>query len=333
MTTTIKDVAREAGCSPTTVSLVLNKQENRISEETKVIKAAEKLNYTRNELARNLVRKKSNLIAMIVPDLINPYYTEISNHIINGFAKLGYTVMVLSTNNDVRIEDSGLEILNNGFFEGGIAVSIDFENFKNKLNPKVYEKLVVLEEVQDIMEDIHVVTTDNYKGGRLAAKYLSDMGHKRLICCTSLDKVPNHEKRLEGFGSYLHEIGVEFDDYNSILRSNLEIDGIEMFAEYVISEDVTGVFCVNDLIALGLISGLRKRGKRVPEDVSIIGYDNAYLNRFYSSDLTSVDSQIKRISRGAINILTSLLDEEKCEKINLVPPILHEGETVKRIDE
>lgn len=106
-----------------------------------------------------------------------------------------------------------------------------------------------------------------------------------------------------------------------------------MFAEYVISEDVTGVFCVNDLIALGLISGLRKRGKRVPEDVSIIGYDNAYLNRFYSSDLTSVDSQIKRISRGAINILTSLLDEEKCEKINLVPPILHEGETVKRIDE
>ncbi len=303
---TIKDVAKKAHVSVATVSRVIN-QKGYVNVETKkiVMDAIKELNYVPNELARSLFQKKSSIIAVIVPHLTSYYFAELLEVIENITIDLDYRLMVCNSQDDPEKEAKYLKIFDQYNIDGILLIS-------NTQRIEDYFKLniPIIEIDHNLSESIPSVASNNYQGGMLAANKLIDSGCKKIIHFRGPNMLMTVKDRTQGFQTALngknifnfsYDVGFKSpnkEEIENVINSNLDCDG---------------VFCDSDIIAIYVIQALKKAGKRVPEDVQVIGFDDIELASIFEPNITTIKQPVKEIAIHAVNSLMKLINKEELD--------------------
>ncbi|MGQ9748052.1 MAG: LacI family DNA-binding transcriptional regulator [Candidatus Caldatribacteriaceae bacterium] len=317
----IKDVARLAGVSATTVSRVINQTGKTSSKTTKrVIQAIEKLHYQPNLLARSLRSQKSKLLAFLVLDIESPVFARLAKYIEESASKKGYNLILCNIGENPKKEKEYLEILVQRQVEGIIFSRVSDESllFKTPQLDKI--PYVVLDRNLE-KEEAPTVKLDNHRAGLLAAEHLFDLGHRRFACLSGPLKIKICRERLEGFIETLKIKGVSFQDVH-IIEENFKIEGGKKGMNIILSlpNPPTAIFCMNDLMALGAVNAIHERHFSVPEDFSVVGLDNNLLSEYSYPPLTTVAQPFDQMAKEAINLLVKLIEGRKIRKREIILP-------------
>lgn len=321
--TTIYDVAREAGVSTTTVSKIMNNT-GRISTKTKqnVLKIMEELNFQPNVLASAMKGKSTYSIAFLIPDVDNPIYAKYLKHIEYHGQNLGYNIVMCSTENDPIKEARHITLMRQKKVDGFI-IADKFSNIV-LLKELIAEGFPVSLFAHDRPEfSIDSVSADDYAGGYRAAKHLLSLGHTQIAVIAE-DSISSRE-RIRGYRQALTEEGIEWDE-SLVLFSDQTIEGAEIQGGKLLDRIVrpTAIFGYNDLTAIGAMMAAKKRGLRIPEDLSVVGYDNTSLCNIVEPPLTSIDMPVEELGRKVINLLVGKIEgtEKTKQRIRLLPTLV-----------
>lgn len=333
----LKEIAKMAGVSITTVSRVYNNKANgKMNKKTynRVKKIIEITGYSPNPLASALRNGLTKLIAIIIPDGINPYYSQLSYNIENEAYKIGYLTLVCNSDSNIAREKKYISILKKHKVCGILLCSAGLmsREIETLLKLEGEIKIVLLdEEINGFKGDI--VLGNDYCGGYMAAEYLYNLGHKNIIIILGPKKLISTQKRLKGFLGFFSEINIEYDK-NLIIEGNYSIDSASNELQSMIKKkkSFTAIFSLNDLMAIGAIQTLRENDIKVPDEVSVLGYDNIYLDQFFSPKLTSIATPLGKLSKIAVGkIVQGNKNAESNEKRCLIMPTLIERESCKKI--
>lgn len=322
---TIKDVAKEAGLTVTTVSRVLNNR-GYISDNArqKVDEAMKKLNYQPNEMARSL-RKKSNLIGVIVPHIKHPYFAETISNLEHEAYKLGYRILLCNTQDKEEREREYVDICKSNrvagiiIFSGGVSVSM-FEELE----------IPVITMERSLETATASVECDNKSGGEMAAKKLIDDGCKCLLHFGSnKDTIAlPADNRARGFIETCEKRGVAHYEAYPNLEDYSNLSYLDM-VEKVMKDhpDVDGIFASSDLIAASIIQVANQLGKNIPKDLKLVGFDDIIVARFTSPQLTTIHQPIKEMANLAVKLIKEASDGQIVPKQSVLPVRLVERET------
>lgn len=323
---TIKDVAREAGLAVTTVSRVLNNR-GYISEDArrKVDEAMKRLNYHPSEMARSL-RKKSNLIGVIVPHIRHPYFAEVISHLENEAYELGYRILLCNTRDKEEREKEYVDICKSNRVAGIII-------FSGSLSTSPFGELdiPVVTMERKLETATAAVECDNLQGGRLAARRLIEAGCKRLLHIGSNRDVIElpADDRARGFLMECERAGVSAHVVNPRAEDYLSLSYERMIEEIMDSYgDVDGIFASSDMIAAQIIQECGRRGKKIPEDLKLVGFDDSIIARFTSPRLSTIHQPIKEMAALAVKIVKRASGGEEVETHSVLPVSLVERGTV-----
>jgi len=335
----IKEVAQEAGVSIATVSYVINnKTEQSISKETRerVYKAVDKLNYVPNLSARILANNKSNLVGVVIPQtepnkefmFSNPFYSEFLSSFEYTARKKGYHVLISGTNPDENYIEVAKKRNLDGIIVLGTYPKDTLEELKNSGIPTVI--------IDSYVESYHfnTVETDDCYGGYLATKYLLEKGHRKIAIVTgSFTEKGVNQERLRGYKDALLEYGITVNN-KYICSGTVDFDfGLEIAKTITeLKDEITAVFCTADIIAMGLMNGLYKAGVKVPEELSIIGFDNTFTSKITVPALTTVDQNIALKGERAAKMIIGIIEEKLKGKQEYIIPIeVVERESVREV--
>ncbi|WP_019537293.1 LacI family DNA-binding transcriptional regulator [Paenibacillus ginsengihumi] len=337
--TTIKDVAEKAGVSAAAVSYVLNGREGKVSEETlaKILKAIEELNYIPDFSARSLASKRSSLIGVVIPQtedqkrllLENPFYSDLICGIEAKLRQHGYHVLI----SGVEKGHSYLDLTMQRNLDGAVIMGIYQESFYEELK-KVDIPIVLIDSyIND--DSFKKIRIDDELGGYLATKHLIEQGHTNIGLVTGVIRKDGVvEKRYLGYKKALSEANL-FYDHNLVFEGQVSYEyGVEAGIEIAKRQtNLTAVFVTSDMMAFGVINGLRQEGLQVPDDVSVIGFDDISLSSIFLPKLTTVHQDIKARGMAAAQYLIDVLDGKQKPDggVTLLPISIKERETVRRI--
>ncbi|MBR2728625.1 MAG: LacI family DNA-binding transcriptional regulator [Eubacteriales bacterium] len=325
--TTIHDVARHAGVGAATVSRVLSgKGYVKLETRERVMQSIRKLNYTPNEMARNLYFRKSGIIAVIVPDLSHPFFSEVVNAIEAALREEGYQTMVCNSFSDRNYELRYLEMLKRQQVDGiifGAHTSLASEQYRNLERP-------VIGLDRRLADNIPIIAADHEEGGRLAAEEMLRSGCKKIIQLGDIeDSVATLSIRRHAvFREIVEEAGISCLSYPKH-PENYTFDAFYetaacMFAEY---PDTDGVFGT-DLYAAAALRYALEHGIRVPEDLKIIGYDGTEMMRFLYPDITLISQPIEDLAKESVRMITEMIRGKEIPQKRVVLPItLRRGST------
>ena len=308
--TTIQDVAKHAQVGVATVSRVLNGT-GYVKDSTKerVLQAIKELNYTPNEMAKNLFHRRSGIVAVIVPEVSHPFFAEFLNATEVALYDYGYQMMICNTWREQNYEKKYLEMLKQQRVDGLIfcAHTLDTESYQSTDRP-----IVSLD--RDLGRDIPYVTVNHEKGGRLAAQALIDAGCKNVVQCTGQESVNSlFNERHEVFEQCLKKNGVVC--HNFVTEWNkFEPEYYEQIAEEIASEyeDADGFFAT-DVIALMLIKAAMKKGRRFPQDFKVVAYDGTFASNIFYPSVTTIEQPIRQLSKECVHLIMQLISGNKVE--------------------
>ena len=335
MRKTIKDIAKYTGLSITTISLVLNEKADKIPQKTKdiILEAVKELNYTSNKVAVGLVKKKTYTIGLIIPDIRNIFFSILAKGIEDACRSVGWNLILCNTNDIHKSDMQYIQVLADKGVDGVLyimAAESDEENIQDSIN------LMNSLGIHFIMIDRYVeggdivsIATDHIKGGYLATKHLIDLGHKNIACITGPLNLNCSKNRLLGYRNALEEANIPYDS-GLIFEGMYTIQGGGRAIEYFSGKNYTAIFAFNDLSAFGAYRELVKRNVRVPEDVSIIGYDNIFLCDLLDVPITTVNQPIYTIGKKATELLINKdqLENNKGNHITFEPEIVVRNSTM-----
>ena len=258
MSSTLKDIAKRTGVSVSTVSRVLHddSKKYKISDETtaKVKSAAKDLGYRVNALARGLRQQKTSEVGIIVPDISNPFFSEIVKNLAGELRKKGYNFIVYDSDEDLNIEISGVKSLLEKRVDGLIIASVGQE-FSHIQKIRDAEIPVVMVDRCFADLDVDSVSVDNVKGSLLAVNYLIKEGHSRIAFIQGLPGTYANENRLKGYKIALQQAGILIDEQLIVGDDFRTFNGyLKTKSLLSLSNPPTAIFTAGDLIALGAVS-------------------------------------------------------------------------------
>ena len=316
MATTLKDVAKEAGLAVETISRVLNNR-GYISEKTKkkVYDAMQKIGYRPNIVARTLSKGRSDAIAVIVPHMIHPYFSQMLSEIESYAAEKQYQVFVNNSTGDPQKEKNVLELCENSLVAGVLI-------FSQQVKPETLKKfnLPIITIERFIEGGTGCVLCDNYRGGQIAAEELISKGCKNLLMLGSVwqSKMPA-DVREDGFMDVCRKKGVNAKVLTSDSQEYKEMEYHESIIKALKEfPETDGVFCSSDLIAAQVLQAAAVMGKRVPEDIKIIGFDDTELAKLTTPPLTTVHQPIREMARLAIDMILNTMENKEVQERNVL---------------
>lgn len=315
---TLKDIAAEAGVSIMTVSNVINGNHSKVSQKNieKIQKIIEKHNYVPNLTARSLTAKSSKIIGVIVPikssfkNIFNdPYISQLFGVIQNVIRENGYYLMVRS----VKYVSDISTLIKNWNMDGAIFLMPDYDNLIYSILKENRLPMVFLDSYSKA-DNILSVGINDYKGGYIATRYLINNGHKKILFAGPCHKneAPIHQiiQRLEGYKQALSEFNIPYDKNLIVdVEPNYEV-GINLGRSICNKEfDVTAVFTTADIMAIGIMEGVKLNGMIVPNDLSIIGFDNLLPSIYVTPKLTTISQDIEAKATTAVNLLIEYIEK------------------------
>ncbi len=336
---TLKDVAKATGFSITTVSRVLGGVDYPVHADTRdtICKAAKELNYIPNILARSLKTQVSKDVAVVMPSITNPFYTSIIMGIEGALSAQGYNMLTYLTRMN-RAKDSELVTSLRGKMIAGVIVAADC------LTPSLSNSLLLLKKsgipfvitdyTPDLSEPSPGVFFDYRRGGQMAARYLLEQGHRRIAYATrTLDRLSRRGLK-DGFCEVMASLGAPFGEKDVFIsRSKSDFDASAELAQLLLEKagQYTAVFANNDAVAVGMIAELARQGVRVPEDISVMGFDNCVFAKMSSPALTTVQVPAEDMGSLAAKSILEELAGKKVEYSIYLEPKIVERRSVQKL--
>jgi LacI family transcriptional regulator len=306
MSVTRKQVANRAAVSEATVSYVVNNGPRPVAPETRarVIQAIQELGYHPSDVARSLRRQRTSTIGLVVPDTANPFYGEIARIIENvGYAN-GFTVILCNSNLDIEREAGYINMLRTRRAEGVVIIPTRAEAVAQLLDAKIHTVVLEYE-----IDGAHCLVADDFHGGWLVTEHLLRLGHQRIGCIARAADKTSSQNRIAGYRAALGSAGLAADEH-LIVETEPEIAAGETAAFCLLDlrdDAPTAIFAHNDSMALGVLSAIRKRKLRVPDDVSVVGFDDIVEAAYTNPPLTTVAYPKQAIGEQAARLLIDLM--------------------------
>lgn len=331
--TTIKDIAKVAGVSVTTVSRALNGYSD-VSEKTrkKIEQVAKELNYSPNTIARSLVMNKSKTIGLLISGLnqssIKDNFTfEVLAGLNQYVGETEYDLVIFSTTSTKQREKTYSQLCRERKVDGAIISGIRTDD--------PYLKEVVESDIPCVLIDIPIhsstvgyVTTDNVLGAKHGVQHLIELGHQNIAMINGHEYAFVSRQRLEGYIQAFEGAGISINP-NWIVNGDFEETKAEEQAINLLESypEITAIFCASDLMAMGVIKAAKRLNKRIPEDLSIVGYDDILLAAHITPALTTIAQNKVQMGYEAAKLLIKMLETDDVPHIITLPTELKIRET------
>lgn len=301
---TIKDIAKVANVSYTTVSRALSGSPE-IGENTRkqILQIAKEMGYTANAIARSLVAKETRLIGLIVSSINNPFMSEIAYHVEEYARSKGYNIMLGNSVGDLDQEEETYQLLAGRQVDGIIIIPSSMHTYE-RISPylKTTPTVFVSENLRDVEESY--VTIDNYKGTYMGTEYLHSLGHRSILYFARRQGSVTHQLRYQGYmdACKAFRIKPQFIDshYNSSSINHGYTLACELFRR---KRNYTAMFCSTDTIALGVLQAAEEFKIRIPEDLSLLGFDNISFSALPKINLTTIEQPKDAMAAVAVDML------------------------------
>ncbi len=332
---TIKDIALAAKVSPMTVSNVINGRAAKASTETieRINTAIAQLGYTPNLSARALVSNASRMVGVLIPFtenqnallLDNPFYAEIVSGIETALRGEGYYMML----SGVGDRGARLDVLSSWNMDALIVLGVYKEALYEQLKSRDLPTLLIDSYIDD--DHFYRLGIDDEQAAFDATSYLIAQGHRDIAVVTGVIRTDGVvERRVAGYRRALRAAGLAADPA-LVLSGSVTFDwGNEAASAIAATPRITAAFCTADLIAAGVLAGLHRLGKRIPDEVSVMGFDNLSISTMVYPALTTVDQSIGSKGRLAGNLIASILNKRETSRQTFVPTTIVERDSVKR---
>lgn len=306
--TTMKDVAEMAGVSTATVSRALMNPE-KVSTVTrqKVEQAVLAVGYSPHALSRNIKRNESRTILVIVPDISDPFFADVIQDIEHAAAQQGYLILIGDCAQQTQQERTFVNLIITKQIDGMLLLGSNLPFDASKEEQRNLPPMVMANEFAPELE-LPTVHIDNLTAAYEAVNYLHELGHKRIACIAGPESLPLSHYRLQGYIQALRRNGITVDnDY--IIRGDFSYEaGAQSFAALMeLPHPPTAIFSHNDVMAVGAIWQAKQLGLRIPQDVSLVGFDDLKLSQFCDPPLTTVAQPRYQIGQQAMLLLLEQL--------------------------
>ncbi len=320
---TLADIARLTGLSITTISRVLNgkSEEFRISKSSQdiVLKAVKELDYRPNVAAQSLRSNSMHTIGLLVPRIDNPFFANIASIIIREAHKYTYPVMVIDTVENPLEEDAALDTLLSRNVDGIIVAPCS--DSPERLREIAEKKPVVLIDRYYENEDLPYVATDNYSGAVEAVNLLIANGHRDIMCIQGSPLSITSRNRVKGYRDAMVNAGLE--DFLNIRGNDYSVQNgyIETKLELLSGRPVSAIFALSSTILLGAMKAIEEQGLKVPDDISLLSFDNNVFLDYLNPSITRVCQPVEHIGIVAVKLLMdSILGLSVRQPSMLLPP-------------
>jgi LacI family transcriptional regulator/LacI family purine nucleotide synthesis repressor len=335
---TVYDIAKEANVSVATVSRVLNGTAPvKASTKLKIMEIMGKHQFQPNALARSLTKKETNMIGMILPDITNPFFPEVFWGAENEAREKGYTFFLCNTSGDYARESEYISVLREKRVDGMIFIG-------GRINlPKPEPQLV--KEVMELAartptvlingslpgNSLTRVASDEKAGTEMAIEHLIELGHRRIALIGGNDYMTTTIQKVKAYRGILEQKGLEYRE-EWVRHDDFSVNsGRHLMAELLqLSERPTAVFCINDFVAVGAMKTVIESGLRIPEDISIIGFDDTPLATAVIPELTTVSLRAQELGSLAVEVLHKMMNKEKVRKLTQLEPHLVRRQSTAR---
>jgi LacI family transcriptional regulator len=312
MNVTIKDIARETNVSFATVSRAFNNKYGvRPETRARILEVAKRLNYSPNGIARGLVNKRTKSIGLIIPDITNPYFPEVARGIEEGAKEQGYSVFLCNTNWEQDRQAQYIELLAEKRVDGLVIAPVS--NAVDPAQERLFNSIpIVYVDRPPQNTPCSYVVIDNIRGGFIATRHLIEAGYRKIGFIGAVEQSMPNDERLEGFKMAMERYGLPIEERHIKLGHFTQEAGTNLVREMIGAGDYPrAIFAENDLLALGVIEGVRSMGLAVPADVAVVGFDDIHFASFENVQLTTVCQPKYEMGKTAVRILLEEISEKE----------------------
>jgi len=316
---TIKEIAKIANVSPMTVSRAVNNSHNvREATREKILKIASRLGYRPNRIARSLVSKKSNLISLVVANISNPFFAEISRGIEDKAREKGYHVIFSSTDDNSKNLESCVRIMREMGVDGFIIAAVSLnEPIVDELVDQDFPVVLVNRRVKK--NNVNYVVVDNQKGAHLAVEHLINNGYKKIGIITGKSSVSTSRERLRGYRNVLSAHGLKFKkEYSSQGPFTQEHGKKAARKMLALKNRPEAIFAASDNLAWGVMDAAGELGLKIPEDLAIVGFDDTNFSANSNIRLTTVSQRKYEMGERGVQTLIDLIESQQSDFINKI---------------
>ncbi|MGO1368380.1 LacI family DNA-binding transcriptional regulator [Senegalia sp. (in: firmicutes)] len=312
----IKNIAKISGFGVSTVSRVINNHPD-VSDKTreKILKVIKEYNYIPNNSARNLKKTETNNIGLLVKGIYNPFFSEIVQIIENRINEAGYSMIIHYKYSDINDIGSAIQFIKEKRLKGLIYLGGDFnheddEQLKYIDTPIVITSPNIIEEVY--RKTFSSIVIENEESAYDAVNYLIELGHKDIgVIAAEIKGNSIGELRLNGYKRALKENDIEIlEDYIKVGDFTFESGFREMNKLLDDRRDISAVFSVSDIMAIGAAKAILKRGLKIPEDISIIAFDGIEYSHYFHPSISTIEQPKEQFAHKSIDILIDLIDKK-----------------------
>lgn len=322
---TLKEIAELLGIAPTTVSKALKDYPD-VSEKTRreVRELAERLGYSPNSFAVNLRTKESKTIGLIIPEVVHHFFSNVITGIIEEAEKSGYLVIILQSGESPEMERKQVDLLLDKRVDG-ILMALTNDSNDDEHIRKIIKRdmpLVLFDKISKLLPCSKVLINDQ-KAAMQAVQHLIDIGCKKIAHIRGPLNPQNSIDRFLGYKKALEKNGLTFDPSLVYPCRNVTYEEGRMFAERIHKEhpDVDGIFCITDLVAVGVISYFNEHNIRIPQDVALIGFSNWFISQVITPKLSSIRQPDHEMGVEAARVLLKEINQRK-HNIPVVPELI-----------
>jgi LacI family transcriptional regulator len=332
---TIRDVARAANVSISTVSHVLSgKRPTSGATRQRVEDVIRQLGYRPNRVAQSLVWRRPFAVGLIIPDIRNPYFPAFALGAEDRIRQRGYTLVLGNSEYDPEREESYLDLVRSQQLAGAIyCLGDEMSPILGEIQRAVDEGFSVVL-VHSPMPSVPTVCADNRQGGRLAAQHILGLGHRQIGIISALPLDEGMADREGGFLDVLREAGMGVDRTSvPSMYGNHQIEGGRQATLELLDHapQLTAIFVLNDLMALGALDAVHSTGRRVPDEISIVGFDNIPFAALANPPLTTVGQPIRQLGEQAADLLLRVIEDGNAvPDDNAQPNVLLPNELIVR---
>jgi len=306
---TIQTLAKNLGISTTTISRVLNGlgEQYRISKSTidLVTSTAKELNYSPNNIAKGLRLKKSSTIGLILPDITNAWFANLAWIIEKEARKNQYNIFLCNTNDDLKVEKKTIQLLQNWMVDGIIMVPIGLE-YEHLIKATRKGTPIIL--IDRFFEDVNLpyITSNDYEGSIEANQYLINNGHQKIACFQGKAGTSPNTMRLRGYFNALQKNNIPIEP-ELIMGTDFSFSSGYLWAKKMIKTlgetKISAIFSMGNQITLGILSAFKEEGLKIPDDISLVGFDEQVYSNLLVAPLTTVSHINEKIGEISLKML------------------------------
>lgn len=317
MKMTIKDIAKLSGVSIATVSMIVNKKDDRISGATRarVLKVIEDYGYVPNRVASSMITKTTKTIGLIIPDIANPFFPEIARGVEDKANAEGYTVILCNSDNKTAKEDAYIDMLQEKMVDGIVFTASSSRTTVSSSLLKLRVPVISVDRDIPDLKKQGKITVDNEQGAYDAVIHMIESGYKTIYHLSGPLTSKTTQERYSGYLRALKEKEIKLPK-DHIMEGSFDIEwGHDAIQRLIMKgQHFDGIFCGNDMIALGVLKGLQENKFQVPMDVGVVGFDDIHMAKMVTPELTTVRQPKYEMGHQAAELLIKMIQGKHIDK-------------------